>query len=97
RQFSAPSPNQVWVGDMTFIRTRQGWLHLAVLLDLYSRKVVGWSMGAKADTALHQAALRMAVTQRNPSAGSFIIPTVGGCIVMHGIVQHSQNKPWCKA
>lgn len=69
RQFSTTSPNRTWVGDMTFIRTRQGWLHLAVLLDLYSRKVVGWSMGAKADTALHQAALSMAVTQRKPSAG----------------------------
>lgn len=69
RQFMSPSPNRVWVGDMTFIRTRQGWLHLAVLLDLYSRKVVGWSFGAKADTALHQAALSMAITHRQPKAG----------------------------
>lgn len=69
RQFSSTSPNRVWVGDMTFVRTRQGWLHLAVLLDLYSRKVVGWSFGAKADTALHQAALSMAITQRQPKAG----------------------------
>jgi len=69
RQFSSPSPNRVWVGDMTFIRTRQGWLHLAVLLDLYSRKVVGWSFGDKANTALHQAALRMAVNQRQPQGG----------------------------
>ena len=69
RQFSAAAPNHTWVGDMTFIRTRQGWLHLAVLLDLYSRKVVGWSMGNKADTALHQAALSMATTQRQPQAG----------------------------
>jgi len=69
RHFSSPSPNRVWVGDMTFIRTRQGWLHLAVLLDLYSRKVVGWSFSAKANTALHQAALRMAITQRQPQAG----------------------------
>lgn len=69
RQFSSSSPNRVWVGDMTFIRTRQGWLHLAVLLDLYSRKVVGWSFSAKANTALHQAALSMAITQRQPQAG----------------------------
>lgn len=69
RQFMNPSPNRVWVGDMTFIRTRQGWLHLAVLLDLYSRKVVGWSFGAKADTALHQAALSMAITHRQPKSG----------------------------
>lgn len=69
RQFNTPSPNVTWVGDMTFIRTRQGWLHLAVLLDLYSRKVVGWAFGSKANTALHQAALSMAVTQRKPDAG----------------------------
>lgn len=69
RQFSSSAPNRVWVGDMTFIRTRQGWLHLVVLLDLFSRKVVGWSMGNRATTALHQAALTMAIAQRNPEAG----------------------------
>jgi putative transposase len=69
RQFNTHAPNLAWVGDMTFIRTRQGWLHLVVLLDLFSRKVVGWSMGAKADAALHQAALSMAVTQRRPVTG----------------------------
>ena len=69
RQFNTASPNVAWVGDMTFIRTRQGWLHLAVLLDLYSRKVVGWAFGAHANTALHQAALGMAVAQRKPKAG----------------------------
>lgn len=47
RHFHAPQPNLAWVGDMTFIRTRAGWLFLAVLLDLYSRRVVGWSMGER--------------------------------------------------
>ncbi len=69
RQFNTNAPNLAWVGDMTFIRTRQGWLHLVVLLDLFSRRVVGWSMGAKANGALHQAALDMAVTQRRPDPG----------------------------
>lgn len=69
RQFSSGAPNRAWVGDMTFIRTRQGWLHLVVLLDLFSRKVVGWAMGDRATTALHQAALTMAITQRRPKAG----------------------------
>ena len=69
RQFTTASPNRAWVGDMTFIRTRQGWLHLAVLLDLYSRKVIGWAFGAKADSQLHQSALNMAVTQRKPEPG----------------------------
>jgi transposase InsO family protein len=69
RQFNTSAPNLAWVGDMTFIRTRQGWLHLVVLVDLFSRKVVGWSMGNRATTALHQAALSMAITQRAPQAG----------------------------
>jgi len=69
RQFTTASPNVAWVGDMTFIRTRQGWLHLAVLLDLYSRKVVGWAFGNKANATLHQQALSMAITQRKPDAG----------------------------
>lgn len=69
RQFKTSAPNRAWVGDMTFIRTRQGWLHLVVLLDLFSRKVVGWSMGDRATTVLHQAALTMAIIQRNPEAG----------------------------
>lgn len=69
RQFRVSAPDSTWVGDMTFIRTRQGWLHLAVLLDLYSRKVVGWAMGAKANTALHQSALKMALIQRKPKVG----------------------------
>lgn len=69
RQFSADTPNRTWVGDMTFIRTRQGWLHLVVLLDLFSRKVVGWAMGARATTMLHRSALAMAIMQRRPDAG----------------------------
>lgn len=69
RKFNPPVPNQVWVGDMRFIRTREGWLHLAVLLDLYSRKVIGWAFGAKADSQLHQSALNMAITIRQPPAG----------------------------
>src|SRR6185503_19280454 len=69
RQFAAPAPNRVWVGDMTCIRTLAGWLHLAVVLDLYSRKVVGWSMGAGADEMLALNALNMAITQRRPSTG----------------------------
>ena len=69
RKFQAPAPNQVWVGDMTFIRTREGWLYLAILLDLFSRRVVGWSMGTKPDHALCLDALGMACEQRRPTAG----------------------------
>lgn len=61
--------NRIWVGDMTYIRTREGWLHLAMLLDLYSRRIVGWAMGARADLALALGALKMAVVHRQPEPG----------------------------
>lgn len=69
RQFNIYQPNTVWVGDMTFIRTREGWAHLAVLLDLYSRRVIGWALGRRADVDLHSDALNMALYQRQPEPG----------------------------
>lgn len=67
--FHAARPNRVWVGDITFIATRSGWLYLAVLLDLYSRKVVGWAMAHANDTGLVGAALEMALARRRPRPG----------------------------
>jgi len=64
RQFSSDSPNQKWVSDTTFIETKQGWLYLATIIDLYSRKVVGWSMSKHNDTALVTQALLMAIKQK---------------------------------
>lgn len=69
RQFQATAPNRVWVGDMTFIRTRAGFLHLAVLLDLYSRRVVGWAMGERPNMLLAMNALNMALLARLPCEG----------------------------
>jgi putative transposase len=69
RNFTACAPNTVWVGDMTYIRTRQGFLLLAILIDVYCRKVVGWSFGDKPTAQLHEAALSMAVAQRRPAKG----------------------------
>jgi transposase InsO family protein len=69
RQFETPAPNRVWAADITFIATRRGWLYLAVLLDLYSRKVVGWAMSHRPDSQLVLDALRMAVGRRGPSPG----------------------------
>ena len=69
RKFQAEQPNQCWVGDVTFISTRQGWLYLAVLIDLHSRMVVGWAMSDRNDEPLVSAALRMAITHRQPAAG----------------------------
>lgn len=64
RNFTASSPNQVLAGDITYIATTDGWLYLAVLIDLYSRRVVGWAMSDRIDTELALGALHMAGTTR---------------------------------
>ena len=69
RDFTALSPNRVWVGDITFIPTREGWLYLAVLLDLYSRRVIGWAMSDCQNRALITDALVMAIAHRQPKPG----------------------------
>jgi len=61
--------NQVWAGDITYIPTREGWLYLAVILDLASRRVVGWSMGRTLEASLAIDALRMAIEARSPGGG----------------------------
>ena len=69
RDFSPPRPNQAWAGDITYVRTDEGWLYLAVVLDLYSRRIVGWSMQARIGQDLVVAALTMALWQRQPRPG----------------------------
>lgn len=69
RQFTVQCPNKVWVGDITVVPTRTGWLYLAVLLDLYSRSVIGWSTAEKADRRLLVHALQMALARRRPDPG----------------------------
>jgi transposase InsO family protein len=70
RKFTTKAPDQVWVGDITYIRTLEGWLYLAVLIDLFSRRVVGWSMADHLRTELPMGALEMAVGHRQPTAGT---------------------------
>jgi putative transposase len=69
RDFSAEQPNTKWVADTTYIWTSEGWLYLAVVLDLFSRMVVGWSMSATQDATLVVQALQMAITRRRPPPG----------------------------
>src|SRR5207248_7450712 len=69
RDFSADQPNTKWVADTTYIWTAECWLYLAVVLDLFSRMVVGWSMAAIQDATLVTQALRMALARRRPQAG----------------------------
>lgn len=69
RQFTPEAPNQAWVCDITYVRTRSGWLYLAVVLELFSRKVVGWAMAPSMPAQLVCSALSMAIASRCPPAG----------------------------
>jgi transposase InsO family protein len=91
RHFHAAQPDTAWVGDMTFIRTRAGWLYLAILLDLYSRKVVGWSMGERPNEALTLNALMMAIEHRLPAPG-LIHHTDQGAIYRSQAYRHCLDR-----
>jgi transposase InsO family protein len=69
QDFTAEQPNQKWTGDITYIPTAQGWLYLAVMLDVFSRRVIGWAMSSRCDELLVETALRMALARRHPGAG----------------------------
>ena len=69
RDFTPQRPNQVWAGDITYVRTDEGWLYVAVVLDVYSRRVIGWSMQDRLGHDLVMAALTMALWQRQPRSG----------------------------
>ena len=69
RQFQVDRPDTVWCGDITYLWTMEGWLYLAVVIDLYSRKVVGWAMSSHLKTSLVLEALRMAYWRRKPAKG----------------------------
>jgi putative transposase len=73
REFDASAPNQKWVGDITYLWTAGGWMYLAVVLDLFSRKVVGWHLSAAPDTPLILAALNQAVILRQVTASNGVL------------------------
>ena len=104
RQFTQALPNQVWVCDITYIRTRSGWLYLAAVLDLHSRKIVGWAMAAAMPAALVCAALQMATVQRNPAVGLIVHSDRGtqyasaehqALLAKHGLVGSMSRKGNC--
>ena len=72
RQFQPAGPNQAWVSDITYLRTRSGWLYLAAVMDLFSRKIVGWAMAPTMPAELVCSALQMAITQRRPAPGLIV-------------------------
>jgi putative transposase len=69
RDFTTSAPNTIWVSDITYIWTREGWMYLAAILDLFSRRVVGWSMDSRLDQTLALDALGMALSTRRPEPG----------------------------
>jgi len=96
QNFTASAPNQVWVSDITYIATDEGWLFLASTLDLYSRKVVGWSMSASMPASLVLDALEMAIDLRSPLPGlihhsdrgvQYSAHAFPGLLEQHGIVR----------
>jgi transposase InsO family protein len=104
RQFDPGRPNQVWAGDITYIPTRQGWLYLAIVVDLFSRRVIGWATSRTADAHLALAASELAFASRRPGAG-LIVHTDQGCqytsdlyvahMQRHGAVQSMSRKGNC--
>lgn len=83
QDFSVPAPDQAWVTDITYIRTHEGWLYLAVVIDLYSRRVVGWSMHSRMQTDLVLNALVMALWRRKPKAKVIVHSDQGSQYTSH--------------
>jgi putative transposase len=104
RQFEPAAANRSWVADITYIRTRSGWLYLAAVMDLFSRKIVGWAMAPSMPVELVCAALQMAITQRNPPAGLIVHSDRGSqyasdahCALLrrHGLLASMSRKGNC--
>jgi len=83
RQFNPSEPNQAWTSDITYIRTRTGWLYLAVVMELYSRKIIGWAMSPAMPADLVCRALQMAIGQRRPAAGLILHSDRGSQYASH--------------
>jgi len=92
RQFNAPAPDQAWVADITYVPTTEGWVYLAVIVDLFSRRVVGWSMAEHLRTQLVLAALAAALGQRIPSASGLLFHCDRGCQYASDSYQQALNK-----
>jgi putative transposase len=104
RQFNPARPNQAWVADITYIRTRSGWLYLAVVLDLFSRKVVGWATAPDMQATLVCRALQLAIVQRQPAPGLIVHSDRGSqyasaahqsLLSKHGLVGSMSHKGNC--
>lgn len=104
RNFKVPTANYAWVGDISYIPTAEGWLYLAIVLDLFSRKIVGWSMNSNMKADLVNNAMLMAIWQRKPPKGLIWHTDRGSqycsfshtkIIKQHGIIQSMSRKGDC--
>jgi transposase InsO family protein len=104
RDFNASTPDEKYVGDITYIPTNEGWLYLATVIDLYSRRIVGWSMDDNMRVSLVNNALNMAISNRNPSKGLIWHTDRGSqyasyshkdLLSKHGIIQSMSRKGNC--
>ena len=89
RDFTATAPNRKWVTDITYLATAQGWVYLAVVLDLFSRKVVGWALSHSLATELVSEALRRAVEARRPTGRDLLHHSDRGCQYTSHDYQHT--------
>lgn len=104
QNFDVDQPNSVYVGDITYLWTREGWLYLAVVIDLFSRAVVGWSMSERLTAELANQALRMAIDQRNPLPGlimhtdrgsQYVADSYQAILAQHGMMASMSRRANC--
>ena len=104
RRFRPDGANQAWVSDITYIRTQSGWLYLAAVMDLYSRKIIGWAMAPNMPAQLVCSALQMAIAQRAPRAGLLVHSDRGSqyasaahrtVLARHGLIASMSRKGNC--
>lgn len=104
RHFTATVPDRVWATDITFVPTREGWLYVAVVIDLYSQRVVGWAMRERINLTLAVEALMMAIQQRRPRPGLvhhsdqgqlYLATTYRDLLKAHGMIQSMSKKGDC--
>jgi putative transposase len=104
RQFTAPAPNRRWVTDITYLTTAEGWLYLAIVLDLFSRRVVGWATSDRLGDGLALEALTLSLARRRPAAGlvhhsdrgpQYVSDEYGAVLGRHGIVMSLSRRGNC--
>ncbi len=95
RDFNPSAPDHLWISDITYVRTWEGWLYLAVILDAFSRRVVGWALADHVRTELATDALQMALTSRRPAPGLIHHSDRGGQTGFKGSSQHRSQELRC--